>query len=339
MSLVWYTGIIVNGLLVIFLAYFILLISRDISVEHERESKQKRIAVAFSLIGTLSVNLSLLLLYLQMGTIQHDIFIDETLWPMLFLTGYHLSLLSISILMWLEYCPKKKSLLILVLCQAMVSLSTLVLSSDYIIFWNDGAVLVALGPVSDSITLWLGLAAGIIFLYLTLVNRLEEISEDTPQDTSSNSRELLLVALINFAQFLIPRAEAGSIVDPFSVKFIGFCVTIGFGYALLRYARTEDSLIEVTTEEHEQQPVGPSLKQLSIAAIFAILFILALQNQPDYGIGIEWREFLQSQSLFIGHWFNTNLYLNFFAGIIPRICLTISLIMLNILPKYKQVFL
>lgn len=333
MSIVWYTGIVVNGLLVLSFSYFILMVVRLYLHTQHNELQRKRLAVTIGLIGTFSVNLSLLFLYLQMGIIQHDALANETSWPLLFLIGYHVTLLSISLLIWLECYPKNKAGLFLLLCQFVVSLTAIAISSDYIVFWNDGAVLVALGATCDTITLWLGFVVGMVLLYSSFVKRMDE----TPNNVSSRSPKFLLVALINFAQFLVPRAETGSIVDSFSVKLIGFLVTIGFGYALYLYARTEEPTTEEFPDNQEHQTLGPSLKHLSVVAIFVILFNIAIQIQPEYGI--EWREYLQSQSLFVGVWFNTNLYFNYIAVIIPLSCLILSVIVSKITPEYKQVSL
>jgi hypothetical protein len=294
-----------------------------------------QLAVLTALCGTLAVNLSLLFLYLQMGILQHDALPNETLWPLLYLIGYHTTLISISVLVWKECYQQYRAALAVLSCQMVASILTILFFVDYVVTWDAGVVIVNLGVVSDNITLWLGIAVGIVLVYSAIVRRLEDLSDDVNYHMSRRSSKYFLLALVYFTQFLVPRAESGSIVDPFSVKLIGFLITISFGYSLYLYSITEKPCTESQSEILEQQNLGPSLTHLIVASVLALLFYVAVEVQPL--ITHDWRSYLQSQSLFVGTWFNTNLYLNYIAVISPLACWMLSLMALQYGPHHKWI--
>ncbi|MFX1440450.1 MAG: hypothetical protein ACFFFD_09405 [Promethearchaeota archaeon] len=211
--------------------------------------------------------------------------------------------------------------------------------TDYIVYWDNGGVLVSFSVLSDSITLWLGMIVGIALIYHAFINRFEVLSSSSSDtDSITDSANYLLIALVFFVQFFIPRAVFGSILDPFSVKFVAALVTIGFAVVLFRYSIPKPDYNEpVSTPIDRVKPeeLGPSALQLETGLTVVVLFLVVSIMQPDFGQVDTLR--LMAQSLFIGSWLDTGVYLNYYSVIVPLLTWICMMIVFKCIRNTKRI--
>ncbi len=333
-SSVWFAGVVLNGLLtaVVVILLVVLLV---------RASSPKRLSHVVTLTGLVGIsisNLSLLALYLQIGSLQHDLGAVDTLWPVVFLSGYHLVLISMSCLVWVESYRLQRSGLIIIIVQLALSLFVIVSVTDYRVFWDGGAVLISFSVLSDGITLWLGMMVGITMIYHAFIKRIEALSMQSTDEDLISSANFLRIALVFFVQFFIPRAVFGSILDPFTVKIVGFLVTIGFAVTLFRYSVPRPSItgiVSAAPEARRTENLGPSTLQLIAGLTITAFFFLTSNMQSE--IGQDDTSALIAQSLFVGTWHNTNVYLNYYAVIIPLLLWLLVIVTIKFILKTRPV--
>ncbi len=334
---VLYTGIIVNASLTLLLS--ILTVKELLAISKTRESWRTRrhVAVLGGLLSTALVNASILLLYIQVGQLQYSIGQPETFWPILILLGYHVTLLSMSCIIWRETYASHRYGLVVIVLQAILSVYCICFANDFEVLWEGGPVLLLYTSAADPITILMGLVIGGAILYHSYVRRVMAISAGQVDDMGSKA--YLMVALAFFAQFLVPRAVAGSILDPFSVKLVGMTVVVLFAYSLHRYSSSIDMesqfQVEVEGESVTAPSLGPSTGLLVAAITLVTTFALASRFQPL--ITADWKEYLQSQSILVGVWNGSNVYISTFAVVIPLVVWLSLMALLTVLKRKECV--
>lgn len=325
---IWYLGIIVNGSLLIIVILLAGLLIHRTPDTLDQLGKARHLTILSGLMGTALMNSGLLLLYFQAGQIQQTMTIDHTHLPVVIIAGYHIVLLSMSLLLWIEYTPLKRPA-ILVIAQAILSVICVVTNTDFFVIWDNGSVILIIDPLVDAITLYMGLIVAGITFYMTYVRRVHVLGSIDTERTHSiemASARYLQLGLAFFLQFLIPRAVADSPLDSFSVKIIGFIVTLVFVYSLYQFAKAELTTVHRVLDEdfNEEIAKGPTTLQLIVSVILVLLVGIASRLQPV--LTEESKPFLFSQSLYIGAWSETAYYLNYYAVLIPALIWTLLII-------------
>jgi hypothetical protein len=181
----------------------------------------------------------------------------------------------------------------------------------------------------------MGLIVGGILLYNSYIRRMTYLSTETEEKTvivDSRTSAYLFLAIAFIIQFYVPRAETTSVLDPFSVKIVGLLVALCFAYSLWRYSQflciADDSTLPrnairlESTASKAQDNMGPSLNLLMGGFSVILAFLIANMYYDQNSTPI--REEMIAQSLYVGQFMGSALYVNIVSVVIP---LLVSLVL------------
>ncbi len=325
---VWFAGIMINGLAISVLMAILLFAIVKLLRSKDTISIIRSGACFGIIICNLLSHLATLSLYLQMDLYQRDIGNYESFWPLIMVISYAFILLFLSVIVWNESYKMNRNGVILLVVQVIISSISIIYSTDYMVFWDNGAVTIMMPIVGELMFLFLGIFVGSVLIYHAFIS-LEESIDDPESNRSSVSlsKYYLLLSLSFFMQFLVPRAVMGSLLDPFSVKFIGLIVSMAFSLSVIKFGTHQSTIesMQIITDKTERVVMKtPSLSLLGTSTLIAILFYFITFFQPE--IDASWTDFLVSQSLYIGTVMSTMIYINYFSVGIPLICLIASML-------------
>jgi hypothetical protein len=339
---VWLTGLGINLLLTLVFAYLLASsLWRDERLL-KGHSRVPRICVSGALHGSLALYVGLLLTYVQSGVVQTDLTLGQNPWPILVLAGYHLILLSLTLLVWERSYNFTRIGGLFVVGQIALSTIAIFLSWDFVAIWEQGTVFLSYPPVGDMLSLFIGMAVGGGLLYSSYIDRVAFLTSswsEHQQVADQETSAYFLLALLFFAQFYVPRAVEGSIVDPFSVKFVGLAVGLGLAYGLNRF------LLSLTSEESDEaqlpekrsnasqksvESLGPSLSLLGVGTVIVALFLVTNASPPE----IPTRESLIAESVYLGDWLGKSLYLNLHSVVLPMTAWIVAAVLLRLWSRH-----
>lgn len=252
-TLAWYVGFFGNILLYIILSISILYI---FSQTWKKKTKEIQVNVnsgyIWALTTLLSFNLmifTIVLLYLQTYLLRTDLLPSTTIWPTLMWLGNLLFFGSLYLSISLETSLNKKIVWFILLCYLIIGAINGLELNNYIVYWNDGNVLVFYhNKMSEAINSVLNISVTALTFYFAFVALFDKQSKNIAAIKNSRPKIawLLLSIIIILFTFLIPRTESWSITDPVSVKIISYtffyCFLISYLVAWIKPKKAAEIL-------------------------------------------------------------------------------------------------
>ncbi|MBD3406587.1 MAG: hypothetical protein GF411_10775 [Candidatus Lokiarchaeota archaeon] len=260
------------------------------------------------------MNFGILITYLTAGIIQASFDFSISWVPILVLIGYHISLFCLLLILLQHLNLGKQHQFIIIVIHLMLVVILLTANSNFFILWDDGAVFIQNNPIADLGTLIMSIvivSLTCFFAYIHRIKILGHIDDDVTLSMNNASISYLILGVSFFLQFFVPRAVNDSILNPLSVKFVGFVVTLSAIIALSLLDRFNiDDLKQIgKTDINLENIPGPSDTQMLVSICIILIGGLVGRYQPSYSD--QSRNYLQSVTLYIGNINGINYYLHY----------------------------